>query len=174
MNKNLSVVIAVTLILGTGVIVAVRQIITNPNRVDAVAHRIADFDLPLGYETDYVVEALDYAIATYISADGQTHLSFMQAPDGVFHEDTVLAGYIPSTGRHDDWGDATLISTGQLIIRDHPATLTVSERINGEGVLYRSANLVFQGRSGTALLVINQPASEWTDAFIESFIASIH
>jgi hypothetical protein len=173
MSKNMSVYIAVALMLGTAVLVAIGQHATDANRVDALAHRIADFDLPGGYETDYVVEMLDYTIAAYKSADEQSHLVFVQVPPGVIPDETVMAGYIPNVSRYENWQAASHISTNQLTIRDQLATLTIGERRNGEGMLYRSANLVFQGREGTALLVINQPTAQWNDDAVENFIASI-
>ena len=160
--------------LGTAVLVTIGQRATDADRVDAIAHRIADFDLPVGYETDYVMDLLDYTVAAYKSADEQSHLAFVQAPPGIIPDEAVMAGYIPNASRHENWHAASLISTNQLTIRDELATLTLSERLNGEGVLYRSINLVFQGRKGTALLVINQPAERWDADAINAFIASIH
>lgn len=174
MNKTISVYIAVALMLATAALVAIGQRATNPDRVNAVAHRIADFDLPIGYETDYVVEVLDYTIASYKSADEQSHIAFLQAPTGVIPDETMMAGYIPNARHEENWQAAMLISANQITVRGQSATLTVSERLNGEGILYRNANLVFQGREGTVLLVINQPASIWDDDVVDRFIASIN
>lgn len=174
MNKSISIYIAVVLMLGTAVLVAIGQQATNPDRVNTVAHRIADFDLPAGYETDYVVEMLDYTIAAYKSADEQSHLAFVQVPADVIPDETMMAGYIPNASREEGWQASCLIRANSLTIRDQPATLTISERINGEGVLYRNANLVFHGREGMVLLVINQPATVWDDDVINQFIVSIH
>ncbi len=66
-----------------------------------------------------------------------------------------------------------MLRTEQHTIRNQPATLTISERRNGEGQLYRSAYLVFEGHDGQAVLVINQPANQWDDDAIYAFIASI-
>lgn len=174
MNKNLSVYIAVTLMLGTAVFVTLAQRATDTNRVNTLAHRIADFDLPDHFQTDYVVEALGYVIAAYKSDDEQAHLVLIQAPPGVIPDEAVLAGAVPNSSRHSDWHAATVISIEQRTIRDQPATLTINERTNGAGQRYRSANLVFQGREGTALLVINEPVDQWNTAAVDTFIASIH
>ncbi|MBZ0298715.1 MAG: hypothetical protein K8J31_03195 [Anaerolineae bacterium] len=174
MNKNLSTYIAVALMLGTAVLVALGQRATDANRVDTLAHRIADFDLPADYRSDYAAEVLDYTIAAYRSKDEQSHLAFIQTPPGIIPDESAIAGYVPSSSRHGDWQAATVLSTEVLTIRSQPATLTISERTNGEGRRYRSANLAFQGRKGTALLVINQPVAQWDEASLDALIASIH
>ncbi len=174
MNKKTSTYVAMTLMFGMALLVIFGQQMTDTQRVNAVARRIADFDLPQGYQTDYAVEVLDYTIAAYKSKDEEAHLAFLQGPPGIIPDETVIAGYAPSGSRHGDWHTATVLSSEQLAIRSQPATLTTSERTNGEGQRYRSANLVFQGREGTALLVINQPITRWDDDVIEAFIASIH
>ncbi len=173
MNKNLSVYIAVALMLGSTVLVALVQRLTDGDRVNSIAHRIADFELPAGYQTDYTVEMLGYTIAAYKSSDRNGHLAFLQAPPGVIPDEQVIEGYQTNESMTTAWRDATLILTDERTVRDHPASLTISDRTNGEGQRYRSLNLVFQGREGTVLLVINQPVAQWDEAGVEAFIASI-
>ncbi|MEQ8673572.1 MAG: hypothetical protein RLP44_05655 [Aggregatilineales bacterium] len=174
MSKNILIGIALVLTLSCALTVALVQQLTDSDRVETIAHRIADFDLPAGYQTDYAVDVLDYTIAAYKSDDEQTHLVFVQGPSGIIPNESVIAGYIPNTSRHADWHATTVLSTEQRTIRDQPATLTISERTNGEGQRYRSANLVFSGREGTALLVFNQPVTQWDDESVDTFIQSIH
>lgn len=175
MNKSRKIaVLLITSVLLTGLLITFLQRLTDGDRVSMLAHRIADFDLPAGYQTDYAIEMLDYTIASYKSADEQSHLVFVQGPSGVIPNESVIAGFIPNESRHADWHEATILLTEQRTIRDNIATLTISERTNGEGRRYRNANLVFTGREGTALLVMNQPVSEWNETTFEDFIASIH
>lgn len=174
MSRNILISITLVLTLSCALVVALVQRLTDSDRVETMAHRIADFDLPDGYQTDYAIDVLDYMIAAYKSDDEQTHLVFVQGPSGIIPNESVIAGYIPNSSRHADWHEATVITTEQLTIRNQPATLTISERINGEGQQYRSANLVFSGREGTALLVINQPVTQWDDESVDTFIQSIH
>ena len=173
MNKSMSVYIALALMLGTAVLVAIGLYATNPNRVDAVVHRIADFDLPPGYQTDYVLDVGDYTFAAYKSRDEQSHLAFVEVPAGIIPDDEVIEGHVYGGWSRDSQRRATVLSTEERIVRDHPATLTISERVNGEGQLYRSAYLVFEGRDGTAVMVINQPVTEWDADAVDTFIASI-
>lgn len=173
MNKTLSVFIAVALMLGTAALVALGQHATNPDRVDAVAHRIADFDLPPGYQTDYVLDVGGYTFAAYKSSDGQAHLALVEVPAGIIPDDGVIEGQVYGGWSRDTQRRATVISSEARIVRGQPATLTISERTNGEGRLYRSAYLVFEGRDGTAALIINQPATQWDAGTVDAFIASL-
>lgn len=146
---------------------------TNPEQINATAHTIADFDLPTGYQPDYMLDVSDYTIAAYKSDNGQSHLAFVQVPENVIPDDEVIEGHVFGGWSRKSQRHATVLSTEQPIIRNQPATLTISERINGEGQLYRSAYLVFEGHSGTAVIVFNQPATQWNQTLVDSFIASI-
>jgi len=117
---------------------------------------------------------LGYTIAAYKSDDGNGHLVFMQAPPGVIPDEQAVAGYVANERTTTTWSNEMLVLTDERSVRDHLAPLTISDRTNGEGQRYRSLNLVFQGREGTVLLVINQPVAQWDEAVVEAFIASIH
>ncbi len=174
MSRKIFIGVTFVLTLSCALTLALVQRLTDSDHVETIAHRIADFDLPEGYQTDYAVDMLDYTIAAYKSDDEQTHLVFVQAPSGIIPNESVIAGYIPNTSRHADWHAATVLTTEQRTIRNQPATLTISERTNGEGQRYRSVNLVFSGREGTALFIFNQPVTQWDDESVDTFIQSIH
>jgi len=172
-NNKIIVYLSMMLMFSMAVLVILMQNATDPDRVNAVAHGIADFDLPPGYQTDYVLDVGDYTFAAYKSADEQSHLAFVEVPAGMIPDDDVIEGHVYGGWSHQSQHEAAVFSTEARTVRDNPATLTVSERVNGEGRLYRSAYLVFEGYDGTAVLVINQPADEWDDDAVNAFIASI-
>ena len=147
--------------------------LTDAVRINALAQRIASFELPEGYQPDYAVEILDYTIVAYKSVAQRGHLAFLQTPPGVIPTGTVLEGYLVNNTAAHTWREASVLRTETRTIRDQSATMTISDRINGEGQRYRSLNLVFEGRDGTTLLAINQPETQWNDEAIEAFIASI-
>lgn len=166
-------VVAVLMILSQRLVI-LSQRITDPERVNSVAHQIADFDLPLGYQTDYVLDVGNYTIAAYKSNDSRSHLSFVQVPAGVVLDDEVIEGHVYGGWSRKSQDHAVVLSTEQRIVCGQPATLTISERTNGEGHRYRSTYLVFEGETGQAILVINQPVGQWNSELIDAFIASIH
>jgi len=174
MNNKVIVYLSMTLMFSMAVLVILIQQATDPERVNAVAHRIADFDLPPGYQTDYVLDVGEYTFAAYKSSDEQSHLSFVEVPDGVIPDDDVIEGHVFGGWSRHSQRQATVLSVEEPIVRDQPATLTISERINGEDQLYRSAYLVFEGHNGTAVLVINQLATVWDRDLVDRFIASVH
>ncbi len=171
MNKNLSVYIAIALMLGVVTLIAVAQRATDAEHVTRLAHRIADFDLPAGFQADYAAEMLGYTVAAYRSGDA--HLTLLQAPSGVMPDEKSIQGYGTNENTGIVWRDESLVIAYERVVRDHPAQMTITDRTNGSGQRYRSLNLVFQGQHGTALLVINQPVAQWDEAAIEALIASI-
>jgi hypothetical protein len=173
MNKKILIGIALVTVLGCALTVSLVQHLTDSERVNAAAQRIADFDLPQGYQTDYIVDIGDYTIAAYKSADEQSHLAFVELPAGVIPDDDVIEGHVFGGWFNRSQHRATVLRTESRVVRDQPATLTISERRNGEGRHYRSAYLVFEGQDGKAVLVINQPADQWDETAVDAFIASI-
>lgn len=173
MNRKMITYFSMMLMFGMAVLVILVQQATDPDRVNAAAHQIADFDLPSGYQTDYVLDVGDYTFAAYKSLDEQSHLTFVEVPTGVIPDDNVIEGHVYGGWSRHSQRRATVLSVEEPTVRDQSATLTISERVNGEGQLYRSAYLVFEGRDGPAVMVINQPATEWNRDLVGRFIASI-
>jgi hypothetical protein len=173
MNNKMIIYLSMTLMFGMAVLVILIQNAINPERVNAVAHRIADFDLPPDYQTDYVLDVGNYTFAAYKSSDEQSHLAFVDVPAGIIPDDAVIEGHVYGGWSRHSQRRATVLSTEERSVRGQPATLTISERVNGEGRLYRSAYLVFEGHHGTAVLIINQPATQWNKDTVDRFIGSI-
>lgn len=173
MTQKIGIGLVLIVMVGCALTVALVEHLTDGDRVTQLAHQIADFNLPPVFQPDYAAEVLDYTVAAYKSSEGNGHLAFLQAPPGVIPDEQVVTGYMANERTSMTWSDATLIRTDERIIRDHAASLTISDRTNGEGRRYRSLNLVFQGREGTVLLVINLPVEQWDETAIEAFITSI-
>ncbi len=146
---------------------------TDAARVSRVAQNIADFTLPDGFVTDYAVEMIGYSVAAYKSGE-RGHLVLMQAPPGTPMDEGLMQGYVANDQRDADWSDTSVLATESRTVRGQAATVTTSVRTNYEGLRYRQLNVVFAGKHGTAMLVINQPESRWNSGAIDAFIASIH
>ncbi|QPC81360.1 hypothetical protein G4Y79_16870 [Phototrophicus methaneseepsis] len=174
MLKNIFIAVVAIVVTGGVLTYVLAQQLTDTARINRVAHSIANFDLPAGYQADYAVEILDYTIAAYQSADGHGHLALLQAPANVIPNEQVMQGYVANNDQQTmTWSSSTLVGSEQHLVRGQPATAMITDRINSEGETYRSLNMVFEGENGTILLVINQPLTQWDDASIEAFIASI-
>lgn len=169
-----ALVMLLAFVLTVAAIPGVWRSMTDSVRVNSLAHQIADFELPEGYQPDYAVEVLGYAIAAYKGSDEHSHLVLLRAPQGMALDENMLAGYVANNQGDAGWLKATVIKTEQRTVRAGAAAITVSERTNSEGQRYRQLNLFFNGNQGPALLVINQLTSRWNSTAIESFIASIH
>lgn len=172
MSQKILIGLMVAVTLGCALTVALAHRLTDAERVHRLAQQIAGFDLPAGFQADYGVEMLGYVITAYRSGDA--HLTLVQAPPGIIPEEQAIRGYVTNEDSAATWRDERLVYTTERVIRDQTAQITLTDRTNGSGQSYRSLNMVFRGRQGTALLVINQPIAQWDEAAVEAFIASIH
>ena len=156
------------------VIPGVWKSLTDSAHVNTLAQQMADFQLPDGYQPDYAIEALGYAVAAYKGSDQHSHLVLMQGPADMEINENMLVGYVANDQRATNWTQMTVLKSEQRVVRGAAATITLSERINSEGQRYRQLNMVFAGKQGPVLLVVNQLTSRWNNAAIDAFIASIH
>lgn len=171
MTRKLLIGLALAVILSCAVTIALFQRLTDDRQVTTLAHQIADFNLPEGYQPDYAVEMLGYTVAAYRSGDA--HLTLLQAPPGIVPDEQSIQSYGTNENIGISWRDESLVFADQRVVREHPAQMTLTDRTNGSGQRYRSLNMVFQGQLGAALLVINQPLAQWDNEAVEAFIGSI-
>ena len=143
----------------------------NSAEVHAVAHTITDFSLPNGYNADYALDLLGFSLAAFFGMDGNSHIALMQAPRWV-QADQML----PLTNRQqgDKTGELSLLYEQQRFVRNQDVTVTMSEGVNGDGQPYRQVSVVFEGKGGTALLVMTESASHWNRQTVDAFLASFH
>jgi hypothetical protein len=142
----------------------------NSVEVYTVARTITDFSLPTGYSTDYALDLLGFALAAYKGGDGHSHIILAQAPRWVYAE-----RFLPLADQQGDkTGELTAIRDEQRFIRDQDVTVTISEGVNGDGQPYRQLSMVFEGKGGTALLVMNETTSRWDRETVDAFLASFN
>jgi predicted GH43/DUF377 family glycosyl hydrolase len=111
---------------------------------------------------------------TYTAVNGRTHIYLMQAPRALVLDKNELERQMSVASGTDQWTEVTVIETQSCQIRGEEATLVISEGVSHTGQRYRSANAVFDGNEGTALVNISGPATEWDQEMVDSFIASLH
>ena len=178
MTRRILIGVALVFLLGCiatlAAIPGVWKSLTDSAHVNTLAQQMTDFDLPDGYQPDYAIEALGYSVAAYKGSDQHSHLVLMQGPAGMEVSENTLVGYVADDQRAANWTAETVLKTEQRVVRGAAATITLSERTNSQGQRYRQLNMVFAGKQGPVLLVVNQLTSRWNNAAIDTFIASIH
>ncbi len=149
---------------------------TTPGKVADVAGQIADFQVPANYRSEASVSLGDYMFVSYAPGDGHSHIQMVQVPNSVHVDQAALERYAeqanPNTGRNR-YSNVRTVGQTQATIRGQDVTLIISEGTNRDGQTYRVLTGLFQGKGGPALLSIEAPVSNWNQAEVDAFIASI-
>jgi hypothetical protein len=147
---------------------------TNDSQhVTELASKIADFDLPEGYTSEFSAELAGYTLTAYKGTSGPSHLFLIQSEkeaDGQELE-RMLTQLAP--GSSDPNTRLTVIENRPVTIRGQEVTLVISDGVNHDGDSYRQATVAFQGKGGPALLVLSEPTDHWNDEIVNALIASI-
>lgn len=149
----------------------------SPEMAVTVGSEIADYEIPNGFGSPYVVHFGDVSMVGYTSGSERSHILLAQFPVGT-HVDvnTLLKQISKGSGQPDSvWynTETTLIDEKPVLIRGEECILHISEGTSSEGTTYRSAIATFEGRGGPSLVLISTPLDEWDIDLIESFISSI-
>ncbi len=145
----------------------------NAEDVAGAAAEIAEFDVPVGFAPEYVAEIQGYTVISYRPDEGDGHLYLLQAQDTTDADslEDALTDMVP--GQKDVRGRMTVLETRSLTVREKPATLVVSKGTNGDGESYVQATLLFEGKTGPALLAYSEPSATWDLTRVESLVGSI-
>lgn len=147
---------------------------TNDSQhITKLASKIADFDLPEGYTSEFSAEMAGYTLATYKGTSGPSHLYLIQSEKEADGEELqhMLTQLAP--GSSDPNTRMIVIENRPVTVRGQEVTVVISDGTNSDGDPYRQATVAFQGKGGPALLVLSEPMDRWNDETIASFLASI-
>lgn len=172
MNKLLLttlVAIALAILSACGTLEATN----DSEHIMKLSSKIADFDLPEGYTSEFSAEMAGYTLAAYKGASGPSHLYLIQSEKEADGEelDNMLTRLAP--GSSDPNTRMTVIENRPITVRGQEVTMVISDGVNHEGNTYRQATVAFQGKGGPALLVLSESMDRWDTSAIEAFVASI-
>jgi hypothetical protein len=142
-----------------------------------VGAEIADYEVPGGFSSPYIVHFGGISMVGYTSHSGWSHILIAQFPAGTHIDvDKMLRRISEGTGEPDRvWynTETILIEEKPVTIREQECTLKISEGTSSEGTPYRSAAATFEGKGGPSLVLIASPVDEWDIEMVEKFISSI-
>jgi len=154
---------------------AEQNISSKPEEINASAAAIADFDLPQGFTPDYGMSLMGISLVGYSAGD--QHIMLMQFPAGMNVSAEEMQRQMQQAMQNQKYSymnaDLKVVEQKTVTIRGEENTLTVYEGKEGSGSAFRQVSVPFQGKSGTALLVIAGDAGTWDQAMVDNFIASI-
>lgn len=145
----------------------------DPLHAEEAAAKIADFDLPAGYEPEFSTKMLGYTLAAYKGQSGPSHLYLIQSEKESDGEELARMLTQLSPGATDPNTGMTIIENRPATIRGQDVTIVISEGINSENVSYRQISVAFEGKGGPALLVLSESVEAWDQAAVVEFLASI-
>ena len=179
MEKMKKRIFTVTIIIGVlaGLLVGcngfLRLLENEQDGVINSAKTIADFVLPEGYSPEFAVELMDYTVVSFKPNNTNSHLYLIQALSDSDGENMLasLDNLVENAGPSQT--DLALIESIPMTVRGTETNLMISEGINGEGISYRQAMVVFEGKGGIAMLILSEPLTRWNQDAVEAFIQSI-
>lgn len=145
----------------------------DSEHVAKLASKIADFELPKGYVSEFSAEMAGYTLATYKGTSAPSHLYLIQSEKETDGEELerMLTQLAPGSSNPDT--RMTVIENRPVTVRGQEVTLVISDGVNHEGDSYRQAVVAFEGKGGPALLVFSESLDLWNDETVGAFLASI-
>jgi len=161
--------------VGTKVTEAIK---TDPADVSAVSDKIAQYDLPPGYEAQVSMSLFVYdmvMIGPSQAGSGSMTIMLMQfnssaGLDQAQMEEQMRQAFEQQGGQPGM--QMKVVETREETIRGEQVTVTISEG-SSQGITIRQWVTVFKGNSGPTVLMIQGTTGDWDDELIADFIHSI-
>ena len=153
---------------------------TDPESAAQAARKIADYDLPPGYQEQMSMDILFYSFVIIApETDTQTTTSplimlaqFSQAGmDRQQMEQQLRQAFEQQSGQRG--ADMQVVEVKNMVIRGEEVEVTIFEGTDTNGYVVRQLITSFPGKDGTAMLMIMGSPSAWDDKVIDDFIESI-
>ncbi len=154
-----------------------RTATTQPTSVADISSEIAEFQLPAGFVPDYAVNVAGIRLVAYRPQTGSGHIMLAQIPQGISIDAAKLEEEIRSTARSRGYTwfdqDMRVVGQEQVTIRGQETILTTAEGMSHSSGDFRQVTASFRGNTGPAWVMIIRPISEWDQAEVDAFLASI-
>ena len=153
---------------------------TDPESAAQAARKIADYDLPPGYQEQMSMDILFYSFVIIApETDTQTTTSplimlaqFSQAGmDRQQMEQQLRQAFEQQSGQRG--ADMQVVEVKNMVIRGEEVEVTIFEGTDTNGYVVRQLITSFPGKDGTAMLMVMGSPSAWDDKVIDDFIESI-
>ena len=152
---------------------------TDPEAAAEVAHKIADYDLPEGYQEQMAMEIMFYSFAMIApqSSNGMSKgpvFMLAQFQAGVNQdqmEQQLRQSFEQQAGNRGL--NMSLVNVEEKTIRGEETEVATYEGSDDNGRVFRQVIASFPGKDGTAMLMIMGPVELWDQELVDAFIESI-
>lgn len=147
----------------------------DPAKTTRVAESIADFELPAQYQASYSMSLFGMNVAAFQNEAKEMNIVLFQFPEnsGMTPEQMETQMRETMSGQLGPNTKLEKISQQEVVIRGQPAILTTYEGNASDGTQIKQVIGAFQGKSGTAFLMVVGNQSDWDQQGFEEFIASL-
>jgi hypothetical protein len=149
---------------------------TDPEEAAAVAHNIADYELPEGYREDVAADIVLYEVVMIEHEDHPGAPTIVLAQFGSMSDPQQMEQQIrQSFGKQAGTRDIpmSLVDVQTRTIRGEEVDVYIYEGTDDRGSIMRQLITTFPGKNGTAMLMIVGFVDEWDEDGIDSFLDSI-
>ncbi len=188
MNKNRNLLIGIALVgvlcLCAGVVAffvfrevgtrVTQSFKTDPTSIAQVSGKIAQFDVPQGYQPGIAMSLLNYDTVILSPSNGQTGtmIMLMQVTGGVSLDAEQMRRQLEQQSGQSG-NNMKIVDSYQTTIRGEKTTVTVEESDGSQGYILRQLFAIFTGNNGPAIIMIQGRKDTWDQTLVDKFIASI-
>jgi hypothetical protein len=155
-----------------------RGVVTEGPELAATAGNIVDYTLPDGYREEFAFHLAGTSFVSIRPQGEHSHIYLFQLPGYAdVNQDELERQMHQTMRRQSSYGmervDVRTVGQTKVTIRGEEVAMSIGEGENSSGEPYREMRGVFEGRGGTAMLIIAGRTSEWDQAGIDAFIGSM-
>lgn len=152
---------------------------TDPEAAAEAAHKIADYDLPEGYQEQIAMDIMFYSFVMIGPESSTGTLNgpmFMlaQFQAGVNQEqmeEQLRQSFEQQAGNRGL--NMSLVNVEEKTIRGEETQVATYEGSDDNGHVFRQVITSFPGKDGIAMLMIMGPVESWDQDLVDAFIESI-
>jgi hypothetical protein len=147
---------------------------TDEQHISSAVDKIATFDAPAGFSPASSMSLMGMTFVVYEGKDSNSAMILMQMPTGTELNDTNIKQMEEQMQRQSgrQMENFHVVKQYATTIRDQPAEVIISEG-DSSGSSVRQMLVVFQGKSGLAMISIFGPTKQWNQSAYDKMIKSI-
>jgi hypothetical protein len=152
------------------------MIVQDPAQISQVSDKLADYDLPPGYEEEFVMDILGIQALFSFNGNNGSMITMMQINTSLYGDSESTRQQFQDSFLQQFQTDNiqfTVVDQRPIEIRGDQTTLYEYEGSDSQGNQFRQWTTVFEGKNGTVMLMIVGSKNTWDDAEMEAFIQSI-
>lgn len=153
------------------------MVIRDPTAVAQAQEKIADFDIPPGYQSMAMAMSMFiYDIITLAPSNSNHPMILLMQYNGMMsgNPEQIEQQLREAAEQQSPQAGVSMqvVNTFDIVIRNETSTITVSEGRNS-GIVFRQWVTVFEGNGGPVIFMAQGDSEGWDEQLLMDFLASI-